>query len=315
MRIVSLLASATEFVCALGAGSQLVGRSHECDNPDWVRSLPSVTEPAFSVEAGSREIDAEVRRRLSAGEPLYHVDTAKIRALQPDLLITQAHCRVCAVTSADFVPGLAGSVLSLSAGSLAGIFADIRRVATALHRTPDGEQLIRQGQDRLTQLQRHSAEYPAKTVVVLEWTDPPFSMGNWGPELIRAANGHPLLSEDGHCSRSVAWREVTEADPDQLIVAPCGFGLARSVAEAQTLEARPGWFDLRAVRAGRVAFADGNRYFNRSGITVFDTAELIAEILHAPADQRKLHGTAWQGYTRMSRTTSPEMPVNLASNP
>src|SRR6266852_620062 len=153
MRVVSLLASATEIVCALGAGEMLVGRSHECDNPDWVRRLPACSEPAFDVSVSSREIDTEVRRRLRSGEPLYHVHAELIRELRPDLLITQAHCEVCAVTPGDVERTGAGASasrqLALSAASLQEIFESILRISQALGLEQQGEVLVRRERRRL----------------------------------------------------------------------------------------------------------------------------------------------------------------------
>jgi iron complex transport system substrate-binding protein len=284
MRVISLLASGTEIVCALGAGDALVGRSHECDNPEWVGKLPSCTRPAFDVNVSSGEIDAEVRRRLKTGEPLYHIDTDLIRELRPDLLITQAHCEVCAVTPGDVERAgcgrLAGQVLALTAGSVQGIFDGIMSVAHAINVPAAGEALIVQMRSRIQAVTDAVRHKPAPTVVMLEWTDPIFSMGNWGPELVEAANGKVLLGEKGQHSQAIPWERVREADPDYLIIAPCGFGIERTLRETPTLERLPGWAEMRAVRAGRVALADGNKYFNRSGITIVDTVEIIAEILH-----------------------------------
>lgn len=296
LRVVSLLASATEIVCALGAGDCLVGRSHECDNPDWVRSLPSCTRPAFDVSLSSGAIDAELRRRLKAGEPLYHVDTGLIRQLRPDLLITQAHCEVCAVTPGDVERAGCVAVeraVALTTGSLDGIFQGITTVAQALDRAAEGNRLIEQMRARIEAVTESVRHRPAPTVVMLEWTDPMFPMGNWGPELAEAANGRVLLGEKGRHSSAIPWDQVRAADPDFLIIAPCGFDLARTAREVPALEALPGWLGLRAVQAGRVALADGNKYFNRSGMTIVETIQIIADILHGCDEDNPWRGTAW----------------------
>ena len=284
MRIISLLAGATEVVCALGAGGKLVGRSHECDNPLWVRRLPGCTRPAFDAAMSSGQIDAEVRRRLQAGEPLYHIDVAKINELRPDLLIAQAHCEVCAATPGDVIRSggrpLECRVLPLQAGSLAGIMADVASIAAAIDRADAGARLVAELTVRIARVQQAVAGQHKPTVAVIEWTDPVFTTGNWGPELIDAAGGTPLLGAAAEYSQAVSWDAVRRADPEVLIVAPCGFDLARALRELPTLESHPGWRELRAVRSERVFFADGNLYFNRSGITVADTAEIIADILH-----------------------------------
>lgn len=297
MRIVSLLASGTEIVCALGAGAELVGRSHECDNPEWVKSLPCCTTAAFDTDLSSGEIDAEVRRRLRAGEPLYNVDIDLIQRLAPDLLISQEHCHVCAVTPDDLARSgcgiLAPQVLALSAGTVAGIYDGIRAIGNAIHRAPAGTDLVERMQQRIAAVTVAVSSRPAPTAVMLEWTDPIFAMGNWGPELVEAANGTLLLGEKGAMSRAIQWEAVRQADPDYLIVAPCGFGLERSIAERVTLAALPGWSELRAVASGCVAFADGNKYFNRSGVTIVETVEIIAEILHDWNSAARWRGKAW----------------------
>jgi len=284
MRIVSLLASATEIVCALGAGEMLVGRSHECDNPDWVRKLPSCSSPAFDVSVSSLEIDTEVRRRLHAREPLYHVHGELIREMRPDLLITQAHCEVCAVTPSDLqrsdACALTARQIALSASSLEQIFHSIRQISQALGREDQGEALIQREQHRLDAVKQKVARFPQPTVVMLEWADPMFAMGNWGPELVEIANGKLLLGKKGEYSAAVPAERLRDADPEHLIVAPCGFNLERSLQELAVLQRYPWWPELQAVRKGKVAFADGNLFFNRSGMTISRTAEIIAEILH-----------------------------------
>jgi len=283
-RIVSLLASATEIVCALGAGKMLVGRSHECDNPDWVRQLPSCTEPAFDVSVSSMEIDTEVRRRIRAGEPLYHVDGDLIRDMRPDLLITQAHCEVCAVTPGDIERSSACTLtarqIALSASTLDDIFKSIREISRALGMPEQGELLVRREQQRLDAVREKAARFRRPTVVMLEWTDPLFAMGNWGPELVEIANGGLLLGKKGEYSAAIPGEQLRDADPEYLIVAPCGFNLERSLQEQAVLERHPWWQQLQAVRKGNLVFADGNLFFNRSGMTISQTAEIIAEILH-----------------------------------
>jgi len=307
MRIVSLLASGTEIVCALGAGDALVGRSHECDNPEWVKRLPACTQPAFDIHMSSRDIDAEVRRRLKAGEPLYHVDADRLNALAPDVLITQVHCDVCAVTPGDVARAgcvrVGDQVVALSAGSLAGIFDGVRNVARAIQRQADGERLVEEMSARIDAVRASVAGRPRPTVVLLEWTDPLFTSGNWGPELIDAAGGETLLAETGHHSVPVTWEQITEADPDYLIVAPCGFNLDRAMQDIDVLEQMPGWFELSAVMNGRMAFADGNKYFNRSGTTIVETVEILAEILHGDRVAPSLRGHAWVALRQQAKAS------------
>jgi iron complex transport system substrate-binding protein len=296
VRIVSLLASATEIVCALGAGEMLVGRSHECDNPDWVRRLPPCSGPAFDVSVSSQEIDAEVRRRIRSGEPLYHLNAKLIDELRPDLLITQEHCEVCAITPDDVERSgaCAAKQLALSASSLDDIFQSILRISQAIGLADEGKAVVQREQERLNQVKQEAARSVRKTVVMLEWTDPLFAMGNWGPELVEIANGELLLGEKGEYSAAIAAERLREANPEYLIVAPCGFNLQRSLREQAVLERHPWWWELQAVRNGNVAFADGNLFFNRSGMTIAQTAEIIAEILHGRAFGETNEGTHWR---------------------
>ena len=304
MRVVSLLASATEIVCALGAGDALVGRSHECDNPEWVRGLPACSEPAFDISVSSREIDAEVNRRIRAGEPLYHIHAGRIRELAPDLVIAQEHCEVCAVTPGDVARSGCGigeaRVLALCSSTVEGVFGSILQVAQALGRDGDGRDLVRRERARLEAVRARTAGRRRPSLVMVEWTDPIFAMANWGPELVEIANGELLLGKSGEHSSAIPGKWVAEADPEYLIVAPCGYPLARAEQERAVLEAYPWWNGLRAVREGKVVFADGNRFFNRSGMTVTQTAEILAEILHGETFGEPAEGLYWRRYIRDS---------------
>ena len=303
MRVVSLLASGTEIVCALGAGDWLVGRSHECDNPAWVRSLPQLSEPAFDVTVSSKAIDAEVNRRIRAGEPLYRLDSRQIWALRPDMVITQAHCEVCAVTPGDlarageqggcFIPDSA-QVMALTAGSLEGVLEGIQRVADALGLPAKGQQLVASEKQRFAAVKARCAGDSTPTVVLLEWVEPVFAMGNWGPELVEAANGRLLIGNKGQHSRAIPWQQVLDADPEVLVIAPCGYTLERALEERPILYELPGWSSLKAVQAGKVAYADGNLYFNRSGMTVARTAEILGEMLHGEVFGEPSEGAAWR---------------------
>jgi iron complex transport system substrate-binding protein len=304
MRVVSLLASGTEIVCGLDAGESLVGRSHECDNPPWVKTLPACTRPAFDIDVPSGEIDAEVRRRLKAGEPLYYINTDLINALRPDLLITQAHCEVCAVTSNDLRREgcvVADQVLALEVGTVQGIYDAILAIGRAVHLPQAAANLAAGLQARIDAVRNAVRHKRAPKVAVLEWIDPMFAMGNWGPELVEAANGQLVFGEKGGYSKTISWQDVRTADPEFLIIAPCGFNLERTTREALLLERLPGWFQLRAVREHKVAFADGNKYFNRSGTTIADTVEILAEILHGHGAKYK--GNAWQVYDEPNEAT------------
>jgi iron complex transport system substrate-binding protein len=325
-RIVSLLASGTELVCALGLGDRLVGRSHECDYPAWVTRLPILSRPTFDVTGTSAEIDARVRAKLAAGAPLYELDEALLAALRPDVIITQTHCEVCAV-SADLVdqrPDIlplvrprAGAhaaprpqrphgeppplqrrpVVALSAGTIDGIFDGFLAVAGVLGAPDAGRALVDGLRARLEALAAETSLLPRPRVACLEWVEPLFAMGNWGPELVSVAGGECLFGTAGARSTTLPWPALRAADPDVIVVAPCGFDLARTRAEMPALSALPGWDQLAAVRAGRVFVADGNLYFNRSGPLLFETPELLAEILHPAVFPPTREGALWQQFS------------------
>ena len=316
MRIVSLLASATEIVCALGAGEMLVGRSHECDNPEWVKRLPACSAPAFDVSVSSREIDTEVRRRLRSGEPLYHIHGDLIRELQADLLISQSHCEVCAVTPGDIERSGACTAparqVALSATSLEEIFQGILRISQELRLEQKGELLVRCERERLGRVREKTERSRRPTVVMVEWTDPLFAMGNWGPELMEIANGELLLGEKGKYSAAIPAEQLRDADPEYLIVAPCGFDLERSLREQAVLERYPWWRELQAVRPGNVVFADGNLLFNRSGMTVSQTAEVIAEILHGVSFGERTERVGWRRIETHAKVDSQRVTMSRA---
>ena len=214
--------------------------------------LPACTRPAFDVAMPSGQIDAEVRRRLKAGEPLYHVDTELINALEPDLLITQEHCQVCAVTPTDVKRAgcvAATQVLALSAGNVQGILDGIFSIGRALDREQAATSLVQTMTGRIGAVRSVVEHRRAPSVAVLEWIDPVFPMGNWGPELVEAANGRLLLGEKGEYSAAIDWKRICAADPEWLVIAPCGFDLDRTLREVPALEAMPGWFDLRRTRS------------------------------------------------------------------
>lgn len=295
MRIASILASATELICELGAGDQLVARSHECDHPAWVKRLPCASQPTFDITGSSKQIDTLVRERLAAKKPLYAVDDALLQALEPDVIITQTHCEVCAVSPGDVGGELCRKqVAALSTGTLAGIFDSFRQIARVIDR--DVEPLIARIEARLAEIERTLAGASRPTIACLEWIEPIFNMGNWGPELVERAGGVQLLgAAPGEHSTTTRWEAVRDADPDYVLVAPCGFDLPRTLAEMPTLAALPGWCELRAVRERRVFVADGNLYFNRSSPSVFTSVEILAEIMH-PDRFPPRHAAYWQRY-------------------
>lgn len=293
MRIVSLLPSTTEIVYALGLGAALVGVTHECDFPADARSKPVVTRSLLDhTGATSEEIDHAVRRQLRDGLSLYALDQAQLKALAPELILTQALCEVCAVAysqveravrdvSVEYA-SLAPHVLSLEPNSLEDILATVRTIAAAAGVPERAAPLLAGWRERIARVQAsvaHGTQRPR--VACLEWLDPIFGPGHWLPELIELAGGQAGLGTMHADSRRVAWGDVIAFAPEVIILTPCGFDLDHTIAEAQrVLPNRPGWAALPAVRHGRVYAVDGNAYFSRPGPRIIESLELMAELLH-----------------------------------
>ena len=286
MRIVSLIASSTEMVCALGFGESLVGRSHECDFPPWVARLPAVTAPKFPTDGTSYQIDARVQAIVAEGLSVYRVDPEALDALAPDVVVTQTQCAVCAVSLADVEDALCRTVgsrpriVALEPNALADVWADIRRLAAALGAPERGEELCASLEAGMRAIEATVRGRPRPRVAVIEWCAPLMSAGNWMPELVERAGGENLFGVSGGHSGILAWEALRSADPDVIVVSPCGFDLARTREDMPVLAALPGWSDLRAVRGGRVALADGNAYFNRPGPRLVESLAILAEIFH-----------------------------------
>lgn len=286
MRIVSLLPSATEIICALGLDDQLVGVTHECDYPAFVTRLPKVTQTLIPHDAPSARIDALVRERLQTQRALYTLDLPTLESLKPDLIVTQALCDVCAVAEEEVqaaactLPGQP-RVVNLEPQTLGEVLDCIRDVARATDLEEHGERVIAALQRRVNAVAQRSAllgDWPR--VVLLEWIDPPFSCGHWSPELVRLAGGREQLGREGLPSRTLSWSEVQACQPEILFLACCGFSVARSREDLPRLRSYPGWHDLPCVRTGRVYLVDGSHYFSRPGPRLVDSLEILAHALH-----------------------------------
>ena len=304
-RIASLLASATEIVTALGFREAMVARSHECDHPEGVRALPAVTETKIRLDAPSAVIDKEVKALIEHGLSVYKVDAYRLRALAPDIIVTQTQCEVCAVGPKDLDEALARwtgrrpAIVSLAPNALDDVWADIRRVAEALDAPARGERLLADLSQRMAAIATQAAALKARpTVASIEWIEPLMAAGNWMPELVAMAGGRNLFGEAGKHSPWLAWEAIAAADPDVILVLPCGFDIPRTRAEMGPLLARPGWRDLKAVREGRVHLMDGNQDFTRPGPRLAESLEILAEVLH-PSTFR--FGHEGRGWVRLAR--------------
>ena len=294
MRIVSLLPSATEIVCAIGLGDELVGVTHECDWPPEVIGKPVVTRSVHDLaDASSRDIHRLVTASMHGGSSLYALDEAALAATEPDLILTQELCRVCAVSYRE-VNEVARAidaditVVSLEPTSIEGILNTITTVGAMTEAEDDAIDLVESMRERLGVVEaavaaRREAGRPAIRIASLEWLDPPFAAGHWVPEQVRRAGGWDVLGAEGERSEETSWDALAEVDPEVIILMPCGFHLAETVEEWERTP-RPTWFrEMPAVRSGQVFAVDGSAYFSRPGPRVIDGIELLAEILDPDA--------------------------------
>lgn len=300
-RIVTLLPSATEIVCALGFEAQLVGRSHECDFPASVVRLPALTEPKFNPEGTSAEIDQRVKKIVGDALSVYRVDAAKLRELRPDLIVTQSQCEVCAVSEREVEAavaewlGVRPKIVSLAPYALDDIFTDMLRVADALDAQARGTELVGVLRARLSKIAdkaRVASERPR--VATIEWLDPLMAGGNWMPTLVEMAGGVNLFGTAGEHSPWMKFDELAAKNPDLILISPCGFDMDRAAQDLPALTNRAEWARLKAVRERRVFIADGNQYFNRPGPRIAESLEILAEITHPELFHYGHEGAGWR---------------------
>ena len=285
-RIVSLIASATEIVCALGYEDCLVGRSHECDYPPSVARLPVLSGPTFEVHGSSHQVHDALRATLAKGEPVYRIDQEKLHALQPDVIITQAHCDVCAVSDKDVAEVIGGQgccpqVVVLSPHSLDDVWQSIETIAEAIGDADAGRRLTTNLRQRVEAVAAKAARLDRLPgVVCLDWLDPFMVAGDWMPGMVQLAGGRPVLTDPQRPARTITARELQSADPDFILALPCGFDLDRTERELTAVADAFAKHDLGVFRTGNVFALDGNQYFNRPGPRLVESLEIIAEILH-----------------------------------
>ena len=285
MRIVSLLSSSTEMLFGLGLGEQVVAVSHECDFPDGAQRLPRATRSLIDSSQPSGQIDRQVRELTASGAALYAIDRELLCRLQPELIVTQAQCDVCAVRYQDVLDLVAGQpalratkVLALNPSSLDQILGDVQRVADAAGVRAAGLEYVAALRQRIERV-RVQPLAARPRAVCLEWLDPLMTAGNWTPELIALAGGESRLATAGRHSDYARWENVAACNPDVLLIAPCGFDLTRSLVEARRLWQLPGFAKLTAVQNRRAYVLDGNAYLNRSGPRMVETLEILADLL------------------------------------
>ncbi len=290
MRIASLLPSATEIVCAVGARHELVGVSHECDYPAGVEHLPVLTRPRRSLPRASADIDRAVRELLKDALAVYEIEMERLRDVAPDVVVTQDLCDVCAVSIDDVRRALAQlarqdvAVVSCKPTRLSEVWEDVRRVGSVLGRTQRGQEVAENLQRRCAEIGARTAALDARpTVLTIEWLDPVMIGGTWMPDLVRLAGGRPLATEPGQHAPTLSHDQLRALDPDVVLIKPCGFDLARTAEELCHLRKNLPWHNWTAVKAGRVFVADGNAYFNRPGPRLVESLEILTACVHPRA--------------------------------
>jgi iron complex transport system substrate-binding protein len=299
-RIVSLIASATEIVHALGMEEFLVGRSHECDYPPSVLSLPVCTAPRFPVAGSSREIDRRVKDQLREAISVYEVNETELKRLLPTHILTQSQCEVCAVSLRDVETALQCQlvsrprVVSLQPNSLVDIWSDIQGVADSLGFSSRGQEVVQTLQSRLRSISdRIPKGRGGPAVACIEWLEPLMACGNWMPELVELAGAVNLFGEAGRHSPWMTWDDLVHRDPEVIMVMPCGFDLKRTHGEMYWLTQRQEWSRLRAVKNRQIYLTDGNQYFNRPGPRIVETLQILAEVFYPERFDPALKGDGW----------------------
>ena len=286
MRIVSLVPSATEMICTLGLGDQLVGVTHECDYPDVVRSLPKVTRAAIPIDVSSAQIDAMVHESVGSGKSLFDLDREKLVSLKPNLVITQSLCDVCAVDVLDVERAFCGldgepEILRLEPIRLADVLDGILTIGVAAGVEERANEVISALSDRILAVEgRIPKNRVPRRVVMLEWIDPLFCAGHWNPELVALAGGVDCLGRAGDRSHVVPWEAILQANPEVMVITCCGYTIERTNEDFPILASKPGFKELDCVRNGQLYIMDGNAYFNRPGPRLIDSLEMLSHILH-----------------------------------
>lgn len=319
MRIVSLLPAATEWVCTFGREDELVGRSHECDYPESIQDLPVVTEATYESEGDSAAIDAAVQGQLQDGLSLYDVDLERLRALEPDLVVTQDQCEVCAVSLPELEAqlgdwgGRTPELVSMRPQTLKEVMDEALRLARAMEALDDAMEALANLETGLRVLRdkigvdRSTNPQSLPSVACVEWMEPLMVAGHWMPDVVEMAGGRAVLGTSGEPTRAVEWADLRDADPDVLAVMPCGFTIEETRRDLHYLTDQPGWEELTAVQNHKVALFDGNAYFNRPGPRLYRAIELLASVLYPEQARPTPAITAWeQQWVLPEDVSSPE---------
>lgn len=286
MKICSLLPSATEILFALGLGDQVAGVSHECDFPPEARTKPVLIGSRISHAENAAAVDRQVREFLERGESLYSVDRSALAAIEPDLIVTQDLCHVCAATPDDLATALVHlrhkpRIVTLNPHSLADICADIRVLGEATGRSEQASEVIEEFEQGVEMVERAIASFPRQRVLCLEWLDPLYIAGHWVPEMVARAGGVDVFGRAGEPSFRVEWGAILAAQPEVIVIMPCGYRLEQAVAEFRSLPLPQGWQDLPAVRNDRVFVVEASGYFSRPGPRLVRGMTILADAIHA----------------------------------
>lgn len=298
-RVLSLLSSTTEVVYALGCEDQLVGRSHECDYPPAVMTLPICTKPKFNVDGSSIEVDGQVKSILQNALSVYYINEDLLKELKPDIILTQSQCEVCAVSEKDVksvvknITGINPDIISVEPNSVKDIFKDIKIIAEALNVVDKGADLIDFMKNRISTLKKSYDVKSELTVAAIEWIDPMMAAGNWVPELIEMAGGINLFGEAGKHSPWMQYKDLIEKDPHTIIIMPCGYNIQKSIIEIDSLIKQKGWKEINAVQNDKVYITDGNQFFNRPGPRIIESLEILIEIFHNDKTDFKHIDSGW----------------------
>jgi len=298
-RVVTMLPSATEIVHALGLTSSLLGRSHECDFPAGVEALPEVTYAHIDATAPSADIDRSVKERVASGASIYGIHEDLLSKLNPDVVITQTQCEVCAVSLSDVkayfcqVNKTDTQLVVLEPNHLEDVWKDILKVADALGVTSRGEEVVADLRRQMASIASRTRPLRSPRIALVEWIDPLMAGGNWMPELVRLAGGHGLFGKSGEHSPWITWEQLHAEQPELVIVAPCGFDLERTEKEMAGFK---GLQQLEAFQRGKVFITDGNAFFNRPGPRLLESLEILCEIIHPEHFDFGHHGKGWKRY-------------------
>ena len=304
-KIVTLIPSATEIVAFLGQKNSIIGRSHECDYPHGLNHVAKLTSPKINVDGTSLEIDKQINTILENSLSVYKVDVQKLKDLDPDFIITQAHCEVCAVSFSEVENIVSKNlnkstkIISLQPNTLNDVFNDIKRVAKDLNIENEfNNKLIENLNKRLLKIKKLSQEQESKpTIACIEWMDPLMIAGNWIPEMVKISGGTNILGKSGNDSHWIKFEELINKDPDIIIFLPCGFNIKKTKEELKIiLKKNDSWKELKAFKNEKLFVADGNQFFNRPGPRLIESLEIFAEVIHPKIFNFKHEGTGFINY-------------------